>query len=126
MKFSKSERGAAAVEFALVVPMLMAIVFGIIVCGQAFTMQIAVTQAGRAAVRSMAVSELTDSAAAKSAAIALANSNKVGGATFSYSFSQDLCQPKTAMTVTVTTTVNGIGLLPDFNLSGIGSMQCGG
>jgi len=126
MKSKKSEQGAAAVEFALVVPMLMAIVFAIIVFGQVFTMQIALTQAGRAAARSMAISAETNAATAHSAAENLANANTMGGSTFHYSYSPQLCAPKSAVTVTVTTTVTGLGLLPPFNLTGVGSMQCGG
>lgn len=126
MKFKNSERGAAAVEFALVVPMLMAIVFGIIIFGQVFTVQIAVTQAARTAVRSMVVSDPKVDATPKATAIGLANANTMGAAAFAYNFSKDSCAPNTAMTVTVAATVTGIAGLPDFHLNGVGSMQCGG
>jgi Flp pilus assembly protein TadG len=45
------EAGAAAVEFALVMPVLLAIVFGIIVYGLYFTVQIAVTEAAAVGAR---------------------------------------------------------------------------
>lgn len=126
MKTKNTEHGAAAVEFALVVPMLMVIVFAIIVFGQVFTMQIALTQAARTAARSMAVSDSATESNPQTTAINMANANTMGGATFSYAFSQPACVPDSAITVTVDTSVTGLGLLPPFNLSGVGSMQCGG
>jgi Flp pilus assembly protein TadG len=46
-----SERGAAAVEMALVLPILVVLVFGIIEFGFLFNAQIALTQAAREGVR---------------------------------------------------------------------------
>jgi len=59
-----SEAGAAAVEFALLVPLLLAIVFGIITYSLYFTVQIAVTEAAavgaRAAVAGLDCTERTN------------------------------------------------------------------
>lgn len=45
------DSGAAAVEFALVLPLLLLLVFGIMDFGRAYNMQIALTQAAREGVR---------------------------------------------------------------------------
>lgn len=48
---SNGDQGAAAVEFALVMPVLFLILFGIIDFGRAYNMQIALTQGAREGVR---------------------------------------------------------------------------
>ena len=48
---SNEDRGAAAVEFALVLPLLIAILLGVIEFGFAFNTQISLTQAAREGVR---------------------------------------------------------------------------
>lgn len=47
----KTEEGAAAVEFALILPILALLIFGIIEFGFAFNTQISLTQAAREGVR---------------------------------------------------------------------------
>ena len=51
LRRSTSERGAAAVEFALVLPVLMLLVFGIIEFGFIFNRWVTVTHAAREGVR---------------------------------------------------------------------------
>ena len=51
----KNERGAAAVEFALVFPLLILVLFGIIEFGAMFNAQLLVTSAARESARVMAV-----------------------------------------------------------------------
>jgi Flp pilus assembly protein TadG len=48
---ARSERGAAAVEFALVMPLLFLLVFGIIEFGFIFNKELSVTHAAREGVR---------------------------------------------------------------------------
>ena len=52
-----ADRGAAAVEFALVLPLLLLIVFGIIDFGRALNTQITLTQAAREGVRLAALGQ---------------------------------------------------------------------
>lgn len=59
---TRGDRGAAAVEFALVLPLLLLIVFGIVDFGRAWNMQLALTQAAREGVRSVALADGTDAA----------------------------------------------------------------
>jgi Flp pilus assembly protein TadG len=58
----RSERGAAAVEFALVVPVLLALLLGIIEFGRAYNLQISLTHAARESARYMAIHEEWDEA----------------------------------------------------------------
>ena len=54
-----SDRGAAAVEFALVLPLLLLILFGIIDFGRALNTQITLTQAAREGARVAALGQST-------------------------------------------------------------------
>lgn len=65
-----SERGAAAVEFALVFPLLVLVLFGIVEFGSIFNAQLMLTSAAREGARSMAINN--DAAAAKSLLIGAA------------------------------------------------------
>jgi Flp pilus assembly protein TadG len=51
------DRGAAAVEFALLLPVLLLIIFGVIDFGRALNAQITLTQAAREGVRLAALGE---------------------------------------------------------------------
>ena len=67
----RQDQGAAAVEFAVILPVLLLIVFGIIEFGFVFNTQIALTQAAREGVRYEALGTGTAEAEAESAFIAL-------------------------------------------------------
>jgi Flp pilus assembly protein TadG len=54
---SKRDRGAAAVEFALLLPLLLLIVFGIVDFGRALNAQITLTQAAREGARLAALGQ---------------------------------------------------------------------
>ncbi|MBM4608636.1 pilus assembly protein [Rhodococcus hoagii] len=66
MRRFRSESGAAAVEFALVVPILLLLVLGIIEFGRAYNIQNSLSAAAREGVRVMAISK--SPTAAKAAA----------------------------------------------------------
>ena len=51
------DRGAAAVEFALVLPLLLLVVCGIVDFGRAYNAQVALTQAAREGARLVALSQ---------------------------------------------------------------------
>lgn len=68
-----SERGAAAVEFALILPILVLILFGVIEFVGVYNAQLMVTGAAREAARDMAIHGAVDDAAeaARAAAIGI-------------------------------------------------------
>ncbi|GGH93191.1 TadE family protein [Arthrobacter liuii] len=116
-------RGAVAVEFALVAPILLAVVVGIVEFANAYNAQISVTQAAREAARTMAVkNSQTDAKAA-----AVAGAPGLSGP-FSYTFSPTACTPDTTMKVTITysaPTMTGL-FGSSVGLTGVGAMRCGG
>jgi Flp pilus assembly pilin Flp len=68
---ANSDRGAAAVEFALLLPLLLLIVFGIIDFGRALNTQITLTQAAREGARALALGQPNYQTRAQSAATGL-------------------------------------------------------
>ena len=69
-RFSSEERGAAAIEFALVLPILLILILGIFEFGRVFSIQVSLSNAAREGARVMAIQD--DQTAARSAAIAAA------------------------------------------------------
>jgi Flp pilus assembly protein TadG len=118
------DRGAVAVEFALVAPILLALVAGIVEFSHAYNLQISVTQAAREAARTMAIED--DQGAAELAAAAGAPGLNSGS--FAYSFSPGACSADENMTVTITypaSTLTGM-FGSNITLTGVGAMRCGG
>ncbi|PVZ60958.1 TadE/TadG family type IV pilus assembly protein [Arthrobacter sp. H-02-3] len=76
------QRGAAAVEFALVAPVLLALVGGIIEFSYTYNLQISVTQAAREAARNMALHN--DQSQARAAAVAGAPGLSAAGFTYTF------------------------------------------
>lgn len=76
MRKLRSERGAAAVEFALVLPILIVLVFGIVEFARAFQVQATLAAAARESVRILALQD--DSAGAVAAAQAASTSLNPG------------------------------------------------
>ena len=130
-----SERGAVAVEFAILAPLLIMILLGIMEFGRAYNVQTTLSNAAREGVRVMAInnSEPSAKAAAKSAAGALNPALKDEKIVFKYqttpatSPARTACAANVQVTVTIDyalTTMTGIA--GPFAMKGRGTMQCGG
>lgn len=78
MRDLRSERGAAAVEFALVLPLLIILVLGMVEFGRAFQVQSTLAAAAREGVRIVA---LHDDSAAATAAVQSASTSLDPGLT---------------------------------------------
>ncbi|APX03138.1 TadE/TadG family type IV pilus assembly protein [Arthrobacter sp. QXT-31] len=120
-----SERGAVAVEFAILAPVLIMILLGIMEFGRAYNVQTTLTNSARESVRAMAINNSQASAktAAKNAAAqlspALADSN--------ISFSAANCTVGSQVTVTISYNLSTMtGIAGPFAMTGRGTMLCGG
>ncbi|WP_427129825.1 TadE/TadG family type IV pilus assembly protein [Pseudarthrobacter sp. S9] len=118
------ERGAAAVEFALVVPILLSLVVGIVEFSYTYNLQISVTQAAREAARTMAIKN--DQGLAQAAAVAGAPGLDPAG--FTYAFTPGTCVAGSNARVQITYTANTLtGLFgTSVTVSGTGAMRCFG
>jgi len=129
---SGSEEGAAAVEFALVVPLLLTLLFGIVEFGTAYNAQILVTNAAREAIRAANVAESATSVDARRAAADTAASTTldiIGVDIESMTFSQPLdCAAPATQSVTVEVRKPLLtGLFgATFDLSGKATRLCAG
>ena len=126
------DRGAVAVEFALVVPLLIMVLVGIIEFANFFRIQMSVTQAAREAARSMAISN--DQTKAKAAG-ALGAGASVDPSQLGYGFSTPTCSQGSTMTVTVSYPLNSLaggalksltGAVLPSSVKGVSAMRCGG
>lgn len=119
------DRGAAAVEFALVLPVLVVITFGIIEFGNAYGAQLAVTNAARVAARSVAVGNST--AQAEADAVTAANGLPSPG-DITFPVPPAPCPTDgtvVARAVTVQYVLPSItGVMPAITLQGKGAMLC--
>lgn len=122
---STGERGAVAVEFALVAPILLALVAGIVEFSHAYNLQISVTQAAREAARTMAIKDDQS----KAALAAIAGAPGLSGEDFELAFTPDACGDN-ADDITVTVTYAAATLTGLFGstvtVTGVGAMRCGG
>lgn len=123
----RDDDGAAAVEFALVLPILVLMVFGIFEFGRAYNIQIQLSGAAREGVRVMAIEN--DAAAARDATIAAAPSLNPALAPGEVGVSPTTCSSGDTVTVTagrdVTYNIPLFGSAT-INLQGTGVMRCGG
>ena len=129
MKPRPSDRGAAAVEFALVVPLLVALVMGIAEFGRAYNVQTTLSAAARDGVRVMALHN--NPATARSTA-------KASAAGLNLRDDQIADTPTTCVTTSTTPVATArvtityqmdLMLFPDdvtLKLTGKGSMRCNG
>ncbi|PKQ32369.1 MAG: pilus assembly protein TadE [Actinobacteria bacterium HGW-Actinobacteria-2] len=126
----RSERGAEAVEFALLVPLLMLLLLGIMEFALAFVAQASLAGAARLGVRNYVINY--DSPGAEANAIALATAATPVPANVASAAFSNPCAPSKTTTLTITyryQTMTGIfdGILGgQITVTGVGSMQCGG
>lgn len=135
MKRKPKERGAAAIEMAIVLPLLLVILIGTMEFGRVFNVQNSLTQAARAGARHAAIHH--DDATLDVEGTALAAAPSLSGLTIAVSDNAASCGP--GADVEVTTSVNlasmtgfldiswfgSPGLFP-MTLTGVGVMRCGG
>lgn len=123
-KGRRRDRGAAAVEFALVLPMLVLLVVGIAEFGRAYHVQTTVSGAAREGVRVMALEN--DASAARATVKSYASG--LGLTDGQIAVSPATCSTGANATVTVSYPFDLItGFLgDDFTLTGKGTMRCNG
>lgn len=131
------DRGAAAVEFALVVPLLVMILFGIVEFGNAFFIQGSVASAARVGVRNYSINYSQPNAKDTAAGIAK-SATPVPGNVVSVVFTDQTgktatCAPGAQIFLALTYKYHSLtGLLDGFlesnniTVTGKGSMACGG
>ena len=130
---ARNERGAAAVEFALVLPILIVVLFGIVEFGRAYNAQITLTHAAREGARALAVGHTVAEAktrvddAATPLSLDPADVTPVGTVTPSGSDAYS-CNVGNEVGVEVTYPFEFIVPLfgVDFDLSSKATMRCGG
>lgn len=130
-----SERGAVAVEFAILAPILVMLLLGIMEFGRAYNVQISLTNAAREGVRVMAInnSQSAAKAAAKNVGGALNPGLKDEKIVFKFQTTPATTPVPTACAANVQVTVSidyalttMTGIAGPFAMKGIGTMQCGG
>ncbi|MBT2516658.1 pilus assembly protein [Streptomyces sp. ISL-90] len=127
MQDQRSERGAAAVEFALIVPLMLVVLFAILDLGWVFNQQLAVTAAAREGARIAAVHS---DAAGQADAEDLVNDLLTVTPTITW---ESACGPATDDRITMVVSVPLTDLTgwltaiaDEATLEGRGSMRCGG
>jgi Flp pilus assembly protein TadG len=126
-----SERGAVAVEFAILLPVLVMLLMGIIEFGRAYNTQISLTHAARESVRVMAISNNPVSArtTAIDSAVSLRPTLRTTDVaiTTTNATTPGLCASGARATVIITYSLSTMtGIAGPFTLTARGVMQCGG
>ena len=115
------ERGASAIEFALVVPLLLLLFFGIVEFGRAYQTRLTVTHAAREGVRVLAVTE--DPVAAHDAALAATAGLKSADVTVTTTPCAGGLPAEVEVTYPVTMDIPGTGT-HSFTVTGRAVMTC--
>ncbi|WP_240721470.1 TadE/TadG family type IV pilus assembly protein [Pseudarthrobacter sp. NamE5] len=116
-----------AVEFALIAPILLALIIAIVEFAHAYNIQVSVTQASREAARTMAI--MKD--ATKATAAGKAGAPSINTSLLTFDYSAAACPAMTPTpNATVIVTYSGTSLTGFFGstltLTGKGAMRCGG
>lgn len=119
------ERGAVAVEFALLAPVLVMLLLGVMEFGRAYNVQITLSSAAREGVRVMAINN--NAVTARTAVKAAANGLRPALADSNISLSPANCTAGAQMTLTITYNLSTVtGIAGPFAVEGRGVMLCGG
>jgi Flp pilus assembly pilin Flp len=122
------ERGAAAVEFALIAILLLSMFFAIIEGGRLFYLQASLAAAARDGAREMAI--YNDETRAEDAVNDIFTPfGDVTGPTIGYNPSPPDCSPGDSITVIATAEaalLTGIFGEGPITITGVGEMRCGG
>ncbi|MEW1805654.1 TadE/TadG family type IV pilus assembly protein [Pseudarthrobacter sp. NPDC080039] len=125
-----SERGAAAVEFAIVVPVLITLLLGIMEFSRAYNAQASLSAAAREGVRVMAITNDPGAsrAAAENTAVSLNPALAGSNITFkNLDTGTTTCATGNRMSITITYTLSTLtGIAGPFSMTGQGAMLCGG
>lgn len=126
MKKPASERGAAAVEFALILPILVSLLIGIVEFGRAYNAQITLTAAAREGARVMAIQKSTT--ATQDAVKAASPSLNPQLTNTQIQVSPSACAAGTNTTVTISYRLDFLTgfLVSGVDLTGKAVMRCGG
>jgi Flp pilus assembly protein TadG len=126
----RSERGAVAVEFALVVPLLLVFLFSIVSVSRAFQVQGTLSAAAREAARTMGIQN--SEAAAVNAAVFAASTSSITLPSSSVVVSPKTCtgaSPTTNVTVAIDYTFQPAGSFARgvaFTITSKAVFRCGG
>lgn len=115
------DRGVTAVEFAIILPLLLMLVFGIVEFGRAYQARLTVTHAAREGVRVLAVTE--DQTAAEDAARAAATGLKATDVTVSSTPCAGGLPAEMIVTYPVVIDIPGTGT-HNFTMTGRAVMTC--
>ena len=120
------QRGAAAVELALVLPVLVLILFGIIEFGRGYNEKISITHAAREGARALAVGKTA--ATAEATTVDAATGLGLTTAEVSTVPASGTCSPGSTVTVVINRRLDFIvSIIGDgVDLTSKASMRCGG
>ena len=126
-----SERGAVAVEFAILAPVLVMLLLGIMEFGRAYNAQASLSAAAREGVRVMAISNnsVTARTAAKNTAVSLKPLLVDTNITFKNLDipTSSSCTSGTRISITITYSLTTLtGIAGPFSMTSKGAMLCGG
>ncbi|MET4589093.1 TadE/TadG family type IV pilus assembly protein [Arthrobacter sp. 754] len=135
MQSDRKERGAVAVEMAIVLPLLLLILLGIIEFGRALNVQVSLTQAAREGARYAAIHH--SEAGLDVSGTALAAAPALAGLGVTVTNNATSCTSGANVTVTTKVTLSSMtgfldagffgapGVFP-LKMTGVGVMRCGG
>ncbi len=126
LRRNSDDRGAAVVEFALVLPVLIILLLGMVEFARVFNVQISLSNAAREGARTMAIEN--DATIARDSAVAAAPSVNPAVSAGQITVAPSPCAEGDTVTVTIDYSVD---LLTGFfgatiPLTGKGVMRCGG